>query len=92
MPRLEDVAPIETPEVLQQRETAQRRGGGGERSTTRRGFRQGAATERIRWHTESFHKHFDGLTPVRQRRVLQAAHVYAGRRSSLLSGSGWGWA
>ncbi len=58
--RLEDVVPIETPEGLKQREP--RDGAAARRVfywTSR--FRQHAATERIAWHTEAFHKHFDRL-------------------------------
>jgi hypothetical protein len=58
--RLEDVVPIETPEVLKQREA--REGAPARRVfyyTSR--FRQQAASERIAWHTEAFHRHFDGL-------------------------------
>ncbi len=60
VPRLEDVVPIETPEVLRQREL-------GDGAAARRvfyytsRFRQQAASERIAWHTEAFHRHFDGL-------------------------------
>jgi hypothetical protein len=52
-----DVVPIETPEVLREREKAN--GPAARRVfyyTSR--FRQHAATERIRWHTEAFHRHF----------------------------------
>ena len=52
--------PIETPEVLRQREL--RDGAAARRVfyyTSR--FRQQAASERIAWHTEAFHRHFDGL-------------------------------
>ncbi len=59
--RLEDVEPIETPADLKQAEQ-------GNAAAARRvfyytsRFRQRAATQRIAWHTESFHRHFDGLT------------------------------
>lgn len=62
--RWEDVVPIETPEVLRQRESAT--GAAARRVfyyTSR--FRQQAATERIAWHTAAFHKHFASL--VRKR-------------------------
>jgi hypothetical protein len=58
---LEEVVPIETPEVLKHRE--QREGAAARRVfyyTSR--FRQEAATERIRWHADAFHRHFDRLT------------------------------
>jgi hypothetical protein len=61
VPRLEDVVPIETPDVLRERE--QRQAAAARRVfyyTSR--FRQEAATDRIRWHTEAFHRHSDGLT------------------------------
>ncbi len=55
--RLEEVRPIETPVDLRERakanETAARRIF---YYTSR--FRQHAATERVAWHTESFHRHF----------------------------------
>jgi hypothetical protein len=60
VPRLDEVVPIETPEVLGQREP--RAGAAARRVfyyTSR--FRQQAATDRVAWHTEAFHKHFDGL-------------------------------
>jgi len=59
--RLEEVVPIETPTAFQ--ECQQRDGKAARRVfyyTSR--FRQHAATERVAWHTETFHKHFDGLT------------------------------
>lgn len=59
--RLEDVVPIETPEVFRQREPRDPKAARRVFYYTSR-FRQEAATERIGWHTESFHKHFDGLT------------------------------
>ena len=61
-----------------------RRLGGAARLLLHVAFSPGAATERIRWHTESFHKHFDGRPARSARCVPQAAHVYAGRRSSVL--------
>jgi hypothetical protein len=77
--RLPDVRPIETPEQLRQRlpqgEAAARRVF---YYTSR--FRQHAATERIRWHTEAFHKHFP---PGPMTSTLVADHPY-------FSGSGLG--
>lgn len=58
--KLEDVVPIETPEVFRQREPRDPQAARRVFYYTSR-FRQEAATERIGWHTESFHKHFDGL-------------------------------
>ncbi len=71
---LEDVVPIETPDVL--RERMKTDGGAARRVfyyTSR--FRQLAATQRIRWHTESFHRHF-GDGPVTT--ALVADHPYFG--------------
>ena len=54
--KLENVVPIESPEVLKLQEKED--GPAARRAfyyTSR--FRQHAATERIRWHTEAFHKH-----------------------------------
>jgi hypothetical protein len=58
--RWEDVVPIETPEAFQQREPRDSAAARRVFYYTSR-FRQQAATERIAWHTEAFHKHFDGL-------------------------------
>ena len=72
--RLEDVVPIETPEVFRQRcktnEPAARR----IFYTTSR-FRQQANVQRVRWHTEAFHKHFG---PEAQTTTLVADHPYFG--------------
>lgn len=60
--KLTDVVPIETPPVLKQR----MKGGPAAEAAARRvfyytsRFRQLAGTDRIRWHTEAYHKHFPG--------------------------------
>ncbi len=57
--RLEDVVPIETPTELRARE--QVNGPAARRifyHTSR--FRQLAGTQRVKWHTEAFHRHFPG--------------------------------
>lgn len=72
--RLADVRPIETPEQLRQRE--KENGPAARRVfyyTSR--FRQRAGTERIRWHTESFHKYFP---PGLMTSTLVADHPYFG--------------
>src|SRR5215470_5260188 len=53
---LDDVAPIESPEVLRQRQRQDRRAANRVFYYTAR-FRQAAATERLRWLTESFHRY-----------------------------------
>lgn len=71
---LSDVQPLETPEALRQAETA---GGPAARRvfyyTSR--FRQAAGTQRIRWHTEAFHKYFP---PGPVTSTLVADHPYFG--------------
>ena len=72
--RLEDVAPIETPEDYRKRRGVE--GAAASRVfyyTTR--FRQAAATQRVRWHTEAFHKHFRGGARTS---TLVADHPYFG--------------
>lgn len=70
--RLTEVVPIEAPEVLRERE---RENGPAARRTfyhTSR-FRQLAGTERIRWNTEAFHRHFP---PGPVTTTLVADHPY----------------
>ncbi len=72
--KLTDVVPIETPDELRQRE--QHDGPAARRVfyyTSR--FRQHAATERVHWHTEAFHKHFHGPPQVLTS-TLVADHPY----------------
>ncbi len=77
--KLTAVVPIEDPEVLREREKENAKAARRVFYYTSR-FRQHAATERIRWHTESFHEHF----PAGPRTsVLLADHPY-------FSGSGLG--
>ena len=71
---ISNVVPIETPEALRQRE--QTDGPAARRVfyyTSR--FRQQAGTERIRWHTESFHTYFP---PNWMTSTLVADHPYFG--------------
>ena len=72
--RLEDVAPIETPEDYHKRAAIAPAPAARVFYHTSR-FRQAAATQRVRWHTEAFHKHFGGgaLTST-----LVADHPYFG--------------
>ncbi|MDA1142365.1 MAG: hypothetical protein O3B01_27700 [Planctomycetota bacterium] len=70
--KLADVVPIETPEVFRERE--KENGPAARRVfyyTSR--FRQHAGTERIRWHTEAFHKYF---SPGARTSTLVADHPY----------------
>ena len=70
--KLSDTVPIETPEVFRERE--KENGPAARRVfyyTSR--FRQTAGTERIRWHTEAFHKHFP---PGARTSTLVADHPY----------------
>ncbi len=81
--KLTDVVPIETPVVLREREKQNARAARRVFYYTSR-FRQHAATERVRWHTEAFHKHFPraaGSAPLTS--TLVADHPY-------FSGSGLG--
>jgi len=72
--RLADVVPIETPDVLKTRMKD-------DASSARRifyytsRFRQAAMTERLKWHTESLHRHF-GDGPLAS--TLVADHPYFG--------------
>ncbi|NQT84022.1 hypothetical protein HQ563_13430 [bacterium] len=71
---ISDIVPIETPEALRQRE--QTEGSAARRVfyyTSR--FRQQAGTERIRWHTETFHKYFPSNWVTS---TLVADHPYFG--------------
>jgi hypothetical protein len=72
--KLTDVVPIETPEVLRER---QKRSDAAARRvfyyTSR--FRQQATTERVAWHTEFYHKHFG---PEAITSMLVADHPYFG--------------
>ena len=72
--RLADIVPIETPEDYRKRSAS------GAAAAARvfyysSRFRQAAATQRVRWHTEAFHRHFRGgaLTST-----LVADHPYFG--------------
>ncbi len=69
---LRQVKPIETPEELKTRLTENEAAARRVFYYTCR-FRQAAATERIRWHTESFHRHF-GEGPLTS--TLVADHPY----------------
>ena len=72
--RLADVVPIETPDVLKARMKA-------DESAARRvfyytsRFRQAAMTERLKWHTQTLHRHF-GDGPLAS--TLVADHPYFG--------------
>ena len=72
--RIEEVVPIETPDVLRERMKT-------DEAATRRifyytsRFRQLAGTQRIRWHTEAFHRYF-GDGPLTT--SLVADHPYFG--------------
>ena len=71
---LKDVLPIETPETLRERE--KQNGPAARRIfyyTSR--FRQEAGTQRIKWHTEAFHRHF---APGPLTSTLVADHPYFG--------------
>ncbi len=79
--RLTDVVPLETPEALRERE--QQDAAAARRTfyyTSR--FRQQAATDRVAWHTEAFHKYFRGNFPA-VTSTLVADHPY-------FAGSGMG--
>jgi len=72
--KLAEVVPIETPEAFRERE--KQNGPAARRVfyyTSR--FRQQAATERLKWNTEAFHKHF-GPGPLSS--TLVADHPYFG--------------
>jgi len=87
--RLTDVTPLETPEDY--RVAAKRNAAAAARVfyyTSR--FRQEAGTQRIRWHTESFHKHF-ARGPVTS--TLVADHPYFGGTGlgmGMVPNSTWG--
>ena len=87
--RLDDVAPIETPEALHRRE--KENGPAARRVfyyTSR--FRQEAGTERIRWHTEAFHKY---STVSAMTSTLVADHPYFGGTGlgmGMVPNSTWG--
>ena len=87
--KLADVVPIETPEVLHDRE--KQNGPAARRVfyyTSR--FRQHAATERLKWNTEEFHKHF-GPKPLSS--TLVADHPYFGGTGlgmGMLPNTTWG--
>ena len=72
--RLADVVPIETPEVFRQRAKT-------DEHTARRvfyytsRFRQESNAQRVRWHTDLFHKHFG---PEARTSTLVADHPYFG--------------
>jgi len=72
--RLTDVVPIETPVVLRDRMTADEAAARRVFYYTSR-FRQAAMTERLKWHTESLHRHF-GDGPLAT--TLVADHPYFG--------------
>ncbi|MCL4201813.1 MAG: hypothetical protein KJ000_04920 [Pirellulaceae bacterium] len=79
--RLSDVVPLESPEALRERESID--GPAARRVfyyTSR--FRQQAATDRVAWHTEAFHRHFTGDFPA-VTSTLVADHPY-------FAGSGMG--
>lgn len=69
---LHQVVPIETPDALQQRQQQNRAAANRVFYLTSR-FRQEATTQRLRWLTESFHKHF-GPGPLSS--TLVADHPY----------------
>jgi len=69
---LDKVVPIETPEVLRERQQQNLAAANRVFYLTSR-FRQEATTERFRWLTESFHKHF-GQGPLSS--TLVADHPY----------------
>ncbi len=71
--KLSDVVPIETPVVY--RERAKQNDAAARRVfyyTSR--FRQHAATERLRWHTEAYHRHFS-KSPLAEQRPLTSTLV-----------------
>jgi len=72
--RLEDVIPIETPDVLHARMKVNDAAARRVFYYTSR-FRQLAGTQRIRWHAEAFHRHF-GDGPLTT--TLVADHPYFG--------------
>ena len=72
--KLDEVTPIETPEQLRERMAANESAARRVFYHTSR-FRQLAGTERIRWHTEAFHRHF-GDGPLTS--SLLADHPYFG--------------
>ena len=72
--RLTDVVPIETPEVFRQRRKANDPAARAVFYYTSR-FRQEANAQRLRWHTEAFHKHFG---PEARTSTLVADHPYFG--------------
>jgi len=72
--RLTDVVPIETPEVFRERCKSNQAAARRIFYTTSR-FRQQANVQRVRWHTEAFHKHFG---PEAWTSTLVADHPYFG--------------
>lgn len=70
--RLGEVVPIHTPEELRERQKAGRAAANRVFYYTSR-FRQEAATERLRWHTEALHKH---VAPDALSSTLVADHPY----------------
>ena len=87
--KLTDVIPLETPEALREREKE-------DVSAARRvfyytsRFRQHAGTERIKWHTEAFHRHFP---PGPVTSTLVADHPYfsgTGLGMGMVPNTAWG--
>ena len=72
--RIADVVPIETPEVLRQRRKTDDNAARRVFYYTSR-FRQDANAQRLKWHTETFHKHFG---PQAWTSTLVADHPYFG--------------
>jgi len=72
--RLADVVPIETPEVFRQRAKTNEQAARRVFYYTSR-FRQESNAQRVRWHTDLFHKHFG---PDARTSTLVADHPYFG--------------
>ncbi len=87
--KLTDVVPLETPEDYRQAAVVDAAAAARVFYYTSR-FRQEAGTQRIRWHTESFHKHFP---PGPVTTTLVADHPYFGGTGlgmGMVPNSTWG--
>jgi len=87
--KLTDVVPIETPETLREREKNNASAARKIFYYTSR-FRQHAGTERVRWHTEAFHRHFP---PGPVTSTLVADHPYfsgTGLGMGMVPNTAWG--
>lgn len=87
--RLEEVVPIETPAELRAREAVNGRAARRIFYYTSR-FRQLAGTQRVKWHTEAYHRHFPGGSVTS---TLVADHPYfsgTGLGMGMVPNMAWG--